>query len=108
MGALSYINTGLEALSIIFISYVFFSLLHKDKKLHLSRISEKSRRYDMFKSSLILLVVHLYFSFIAKLSVYSSLPGIMFDMLNLVANVFLFLFVLKLYRLLVRYTEKAK
>lgn len=104
--AMSTINISLEIISIIFITFVFFDLVFIDRKVQLSELSEKFekfKRYDVFKSSLIFLVLSLYFGFFAKLSIFLEFPAISFSIFTLVANVFLLLFAFKLYQLIHKY-----
>ena len=108
---ISYTNIILEITIIVFISFVFFDLLFVDKQLKLSELSEKFekfKRYDIFKSSLIFLVLSLYFTLFAKLSHYFGLPTVTFDLFSLLGNIFLLLFSFKLYQLIHKYVPKVK
>jgi hypothetical protein len=99
-------NFILEILSITFITFVFFDLVFIDRSVQLSELSEKYekfKRYDIFKSSLIFLVLSLYFGFFAKIAVYFEFPSLSFSVFTFVGNIFLLLFVYKLYKLLHNY-----
>jgi hypothetical protein len=105
------VNFLLETVSIIIISFVFFDLLYVDKNVHLTMLSEtfeKFKRYDIFKSSLIFLVLHLYFTFLGKISIYLRFANIFFAIFTFIGNLFLIIFVFKLYRLIHNYAPKAE
>jgi len=108
---ISYVNVGLETLSVIFITFVFFDLIFVDRTIKLTGISEKFEkfhRYDTFKSSLVFLVLNLYFFFFAKISLLLKFPDISFTIFTLMGNVFLLLFTFKLYNLIHKYVSKEK
>jgi Na+/H+ antiporter NhaD/arsenite permease-like protein len=106
---LTYANIALEIISIVFITFVFFDLVFIDRNIKLTEIAEKFekfKRYDIFKSSLIFLVLALYFFFFAKLSVYFDFPVIALSLFSLIGNLFLLMFVYKLYQLLHKYVPQ--
>lgn len=108
---LSFINLGLQFFSIVFITYVFFDLVFVDRKIKLSHLTEKFdkfKRYDVFKSSLIYLVFTLYFIFFGKISQFLGLHNIALSLFSFVANIFLLIFVFKLYQLLHKYVPKIE
>jgi hypothetical protein len=108
---LSVVNFALESIAMVFITFVFFDLLYADKNMHLSMLSEtfeKFKRYDIFKSSLIFLVIYLYFTFLAKLSMFLKLNNFIFVICSFLGNIFLILFVIRLYRLIHYYVPKEE
>jgi len=103
---ISYINIFLEFTSIVFITFVFFDLVFIDRNIKLSGISEKFqkfKRYDIFKSSLFFLVLTFYFLFFGKIAIFFRLPELTFAIFALIANIFLLVFVFKLYQILRKY-----
>jgi hypothetical protein len=109
MGLFPIANLILEVASTAFITFVFFDLLFIDRNLHLSNLSEKFekfKRYDVFKNSLIFLVLSLYCAFFAKLSLFLGMPQVAFEVFTLIANIFLLLFVFQLFQLLHKYVPK--
>jgi hypothetical protein len=108
---LNYLNLGLEGISVVFITFVFFDLIFVDKNIQLSQISEKFekfKRYDIFKNSLIFLVLSLYFGFFAKLSYFFEFPELAFSIFSMIANIFLIAFVYSLYQLMHKYVPDAE
>jgi hypothetical protein len=108
---LNYANIGLEAASVVFITFVFFDLAFVDKNIQLSQISEKFekfKRYDIFKNSLIFLVLSLYFGFFAKLAFFFEFPELAFSAFTMIANVFLIAFVYNLYQLMHKYVPDVE
>ena len=108
---LFWFNIILEVISLTFISFVFFDLLYVDQKVHLTQLSEtyeKFKRYDIFKTSLIFLVLNLYFSFLAKLTYYLNFHSMIFTFLSFIGNLFLIIFTFDLYKLVHSYVPKVK
>ena len=108
---LSFINLGLQFLSIIFITYVFFDLVFVDRKIKLGHLTEKFdkfKRYDVFKSSLIYLVFTLYFIFFGKIAQFLGIHNLALSIFSFIANLFLLMFVYKLYQLLRKYVPKIE
>jgi hypothetical protein len=111
VNVMSIINLILEIASIIFITFVFFDLIYIDRTYQLTSLSEKFeklKRYDVFKASLIFLVLSLYFNFFSKISIYLEFPTFTFGIFTFIANLFLLLFVFKLYTLLHKYVPEAE
>ena len=109
--ALSFVNIGMQFISIIFITYVFFDLVFVDRKIKLSHLTEKFdkfKRYDVFKSSLIYLVFTLYFIFFGKVAQMLGLHNLALSIFSFIANLFLLMFVYKLYQLLRKYVPKLE
>jgi hypothetical protein len=107
---LGYANIILEAISVIFITFVFFDLAFVDKNMELTGISEKFekfKRYDIFKSSLIFLVLSIYFGLFGKLAIFLDFPVIAFTVFTLIANGFLLAFAFKLYQLMHKYVPEG-
>ena len=103
-------NLVLEVLSTVFITFVFFDLVFIDRSMHLTNLSEKFekfKRYDVFRNSLIYLVLSLYCAFFSKLSLFLKMPSAAFEVFTLIANIFLLLFVFQLFKLLHNYVPKA-
>jgi hypothetical protein len=103
---LNYLNIGLEGASVVFITFVFFDLIFVDETIELSGISEKFskfKRYDIFKNSLIFLVLSIYFGLFGKLAVAFDFPIVAFTLFSLIGNVFLLAFSYKLYQLIHNY-----
>lgn len=108
---LSVINLALQFISIVFITYVFFDLVFVDRKIKLSHLTEKFdkfKRYDVFKSSLIYLVFTLYFIFFGKVSQFLGFHNLALSLFTFIANIFLLIFVYKLYLLLRKYVPKVE
>jgi hypothetical protein len=106
---LTYINIFLELSVLIFITYVFFDLVYIDRTAQLTSLSEKFqkfKRYDIFKGSLIFLVLGLYSYFFGKLAEILQFPSVAFTIFTLVGNFFLLVFTFNLYRLLHKYVPK--
>ena len=107
----NYANLSLEGLSVIFITFVFFDLVFTDRNIQLSGIAEKFekfKRYDVFKNSLIFLVLSLYFSLFGKIALFFEFPEMTFSIFNLIGNLFLIAFVFSLYKLLHKYVPKGE
>lgn len=103
---LMQINFILEFVSIIFVTFVFFSLMFTDKKIQLSHLSEKFtkfHRYDVFKHSLFFLVITFYFVFFSRIVEFLEFPNLTSTIFTFIANIFLLLFVFELYKLLHKY-----
>ena len=108
---ISYVNIFLEFTSIVFITFVFFDLVFLDRNIKLSGISEKFqkfKRYDIFKSSLFFLVLTFYFLFFGKIAIFFRLPELTFTIFALIANIFLLVFVFKLYQILRKYVVEEE
>lgn len=108
---ISSLNIALEVISVVFITFVFFDLVFIDRSVQLSQLSEKFekfKRYDIFKGSLIYLVLSLYFGLFAKLSLFLEFPAVSFSIFTLVANIFLLLFSFNLYQLLHKYVPEIE
>ncbi len=108
---LSFVNLGLQFLSIVFITYVFFDLVFVDRKIKLGNLTErfdKFKRYDVFKSSLIYLVLTFYFIFFGKVSQFLGIHKVALSIFSFIANIFLLIFVFKLYQLLHKYVPKIE
>ncbi len=108
---LDFTNIGLEGLCAIFITFVFFDLVFTDKNAELSGISEKFekfKRYDVFKSSLLFLVFSIYFGLFGKFAVFLNFPRIAFSVFALISNLFIIVFVFKLYTLIHKYVPKIE
>ncbi len=105
------LNFILEILCISFITFVFFDLVFLDRAIQLPFLSEKLqkfKRYDLFKTTIIFLVLSLYFGFFAKAAVYFEFPSITFSIFTFVSNIFLLLFVYKVYNLLHKYIPETE
>ena len=103
---LNYINIGLEGISVVFITFVFFDLVFVDENFELSGISEKFskfKRYNIFKNSLIFLVLSIYFGIFGKVAIFLDFPVIAFTLFSLIANLFLLAFSFKLYQIIHNY-----
>ena len=108
---LSLISLFLEIGSTVFITFVFFDLVFVDRNIQISELSEKFekfKRYDVFKASLIYLVLSLYVMFFAKLSLFLEFSRLTFIFFSFISNIFLMLFAISLYTLVHRYVPKLE
>lgn len=106
---IGYANIALEGISVIFITFVFFDLVFVDETIELTGISEKFskfKRYDIFKSSLLYLVLSIYFSLFGRLAIFLDFPIIAYTLFSLIANMFLLAFTFKLYQLIHNYVPE--
>lgn len=100
---LNYLNFFVEIASLFFITYVFFDLKFMDRRMKLTQLSEtfeKFKRYEIFKTSLLFLILNLYFNFLAKFSIHLGFGEITYSVFILIANLFLFAFASRMYRII--------